>query len=50
MTTPDANRNEDVLKRVREILASARSDQVQRLLRDIRTAPLFNKDMADTLH
>lgn len=50
MTTPERQPAEDTLGRVREILASAKPDQVRKLLWDIRTSGLTNKDMADTLH
>ena len=50
MTTPDRKPNEDTLKRVQRILATARPDQVRKLLWDIRTSHLTNKDMADALN
>lgn len=50
MTTPEQMPAEDTLRQIREMLAKADPDRVRKLLWDIRTSHLTNKDMAETLH
>jgi hypothetical protein len=48
--TPDPKSREDVLRQVRDMLASASPEQIRALLNDIRTSATQTREPAETMH